>query len=452
MRLTGKTRRQLFRQNVLYYVLLLAAFALLGWAGVRYNQPFDWSAGNRNTLSEASRNVLQSMSGPLNLTVFAPTDDPTAEPARQLIARYRRYKTGIELEFVDPHANPARTRALGVSRVGEVIIEYGGKSEHLQQLTEQNFTNALQRLAVDEQRWVVVLTGHGERDPYGEDDGGLAHFTGRLAQKGFQVQTLNLLSETTIPDNTQVLVIASPRREYLPGEIELIGDYLEKGGNLLWLTEPEAGAELTPLAERLGVRKLPGVVVDAAGQILGVNRPDFVVVVNYPDNAVLPEFDEFTLLPQAAGLESSDDNPLGLEAESFLQTLARSWTETGPVEGQIEYNDGTEEQAGPIDVGLRLTRGGEAAGPGQRVAVIGDGDFLSNAYIGNGGNLKLGLKLMGWLGSGENLVAIEPVSAPDTRLNLSAGYFIAIAVVFLLLLPGAMIGIGTFIWLRRRKR
>ena len=456
MRITTKTRRQLLVQNLLYYGLLVLITALVAWLSMRYSIQGDWSANNRNTLSQVSRDAARKINGPVHITAFVADDDMTRAPVRTLIGRYQRYKPDIELEFVNPQTNPARSREMNVTGMGELIIEHGAMQERLQQLNEQTFTNALQRLARGGERWIVFLTGHGERDPYAQDNNGLSTFTERATQQGFSMQSLNLVAEQSIPDNTKVVVIAGPQRDYLPGETGIVLDYVRRGGNLLWLTEPEHASTLQPLAKELGIKRLPGVVVDSAGQIFGITRPDFVLVVNYPDKDFMRDFNEFTLFPQATGLVADAKNPLGLVPVIFLQTLARSWTETGPIEGNIEFDDNSAEVAGPIDIGIRLTRGlqqGEEPNSAtQRIAVVGDSDFMTNAYVGNGSNMLLGINLLNWLSHDDDLISIDAVSAPDTQLELNPNTVSFISVLFLLALPLILFGIGITIWLQRRKR
>ena len=42
------------------------------------------------------------------------------------------------------------------------------------------------------------------------------------------------------------------------------------------------------------------------------------------------------------------------------------------------------------------------------LAIVGDGDFLSNAYLGNAGNLELGLRLLRWLSREDRMLKIPP--------------------------------------------
>jgi hypothetical protein len=88
----------------------------------------------------------------------------------------------------------------------------------------------------------------------------------------------------------------------------------------------------------------------------------------------------------------------------------------------------------------------------QRVAIIGDADFLSNRYLGNGSNLEIGVNLLNWLSHDDQLIAISPRPAPDTRLELSPQKQIAIATFFLVLMPLGLLASGLRIWLKRRRR
>jgi ABC-type uncharacterized transport system involved in gliding motility auxiliary subunit len=461
MRLTGKTQTQLLLQNLLYYGLLFIIFVLLAWLSLRYSIQSDWSANNRNSLRETSQATLQQLPGPVAITVFIGEDELTRKAIRELVARYQRHKNDLDLVFINPETNPTRARALGVAESGELMIEYGGKTERLQHLTEQTFTSALQRLARGEERWAVFLTGHGERDPYGQANFAYSEFTRRLTDKGFQVITHTLLENASIPDNTHVLVIADTRSDYLPGEIAIIKKYLEDGGNLLWLTEPGETGSLQTIGTQLGISLLPGVIVDASTEVFGIGQPDFAIVMNYPNTPITANFSQYTLFPQAAGLNIDAQNILGLTPKIFLQTLPRSWTETGPITGTIQFDENTDEISGPITLGVLLeTDTGHAhthehdnpdSQNVQRIAVISDADFLSNAYLGNGGNLELGLNVFNWLSRDDILIDIKPVSAPDTQLTLSDTQLIVIAILFLVALPLGFIVAGISIWLKRRR-
>ena len=106
--------------------------------------------------------------------------------------------------------------------------------------------------------------------------------------------------------------------------------------------------------------------------------------------------------------------------------------------------------------GARRGRPGRGAGGvegrEQRVAVFGDGDFVSNSFIANGGNLELGMNLVNWLGADDAYINVPTSTAPDLKLNLSQTSQLAIALGFLVVLPLGLLASGITLWWRRRKR
>ena len=83
---------------------------------------------------------------------------------------------------------------------------------------------------------------------------------------------------------------------------------------------------------------------------------------------------------------------------------------------------------------------------------MGDGDFLSNTFLGNGGNLDLGLNTVNWLNHDDSLIAVGSRTAPDTTLNLSRTATAVMGFGFLFFLPLLLLGLGLTLWLKRRKR
>jgi ABC-type uncharacterized transport system involved in gliding motility auxiliary subunit len=465
MKINRKTHLEIRLQNLLFSLLFLVAVGLVAWLSTQYSAQFDWTASHRHTLSEASRKVLDLLKAPVSITAYARDNQQVREPIRDLVDRYSRYKRDLSLQFVNPDTQPEKVRQMGIQVDGELVIEYEGRSEKIQEAGETSLTNALQRLATAEERTIVFIEGHGDRSPLGKANHDLQQFADELKRKGFTIAAANLATTPLIPDNTDVLVIAGPRTNLLPGEIKLIEDYLNKGGNLWWLGDPGELHGLEPLAKQLGLRFLSGVVVDASTQLLGIDDPTFALVSDYPPHTITQGFQQMTMFPSAAALDQMEKSDF--EKEPLLATLARSWTELGPIEGKIAYDASKGERQGPLDLGYAITRPitpepsdkdvehdkSAARTPSeQRIVVVGDGDFLSNTYLGNGGNLELGINMVQWLSRGDALINIPAKIAPDRNLQLSAFASGTIAVGFLFVLPVLLIGIGAWVWFKRRSR
>jgi ABC-type uncharacterized transport system involved in gliding motility auxiliary subunit len=87
----------------------------------------------------------------------------------------------------------------------------------------------------------------------------------------------------------------------------------------------------------------------------------------------------------------------------------------------------------------------------QRVVVVGSGSFLANQFLGNGGNLDLGVNMVNWLAGDESLITIQPRATKDADLQLSRTAMTLIAFGWLIVLPLALLAVGGTLWWRRRK-
>jgi ABC-type uncharacterized transport system involved in gliding motility auxiliary subunit len=454
MRMDSRQRLQYRVQSGLFLLLFIALLAALGWLSNRYPVVFDMSANQRNSLSPESARLVAEIDQPMKVTLFATPANQSKPALEALFERYRQLQPRIEFESLNPDLHPELLRQHDIRFDGEVLLEYQGRSEKLAQIDETAVSSAIQRLLRQGERWLVFLEGHGERNPYGEANHDFSLLATELASRGYTIETLNLTQTGSIPQNTDVLVLASPKVPLLPGEIDILVEFVEAGGNLLWLADPEQAFDgLERIAERFAIEFLPGIVVDPNSQLMGLDRVDFTLVAEYPRHPVTQRLGSLSLFPQAQAIDYYGEDEW--HRQNLLQSDSRSWNETGQLRGEILNGDNDDEIQGPLDIAITLTReldkdGGEILE--QRVAIVGDADFIANSYLGNGSNLEIGANLVNWLSHDDTLIAISPRPAPDTRLELSGVQQIAVAMIFLLLLPLGLLGSGLRIWLKRRRR
>jgi ABC-type uncharacterized transport system involved in gliding motility auxiliary subunit len=459
-------------QQLVSGLLFLAVIVMLGWLSVRYNVKQDWTFNKRNTLTEASQKQLASMADPVRFIAFAYPGAPERASVQFFVEQYQRFKKDVSLEFVDPTGQPQKVKEYGISFAGEVVLEYQGRRENLRALSEQNITGALQRLSYSGEKWIVFLEGHGERAVLGgQDQAALTRFGQALKDKGLKAQPLNLVKSPSVPDNTSVLVIASPQSALLEGEIKLIDDYVKRGGNLLWLADPDHPPGLQMLADTLGIRWQNGYAVFPEYELLGTGHPGIFAALDYPPNPVTRGLAQVTLFPLVRSL-IADKPDSGWTAQPMLRSSEGAWLETGPIDGTqgVSLDAKAGDIAGPLNIGMTLTRQlpdpdakapapakeGEPPAPAptleQRVVLVGDADFLSDASLGQLGNQQLGLNIVQWLASRDAQLNIDVPKAPDTNLFLPQWSVILIGVGFVIVLPLLLIGIGVTRWVLRRRR
>lgn len=472
MKMTKGLHRSLGVQNAIFYILFFVAIGLVAFLSREFHFQSDWTYGNRNSLSDATRSLLERTTEPLKFVAYVPEDAMLQEQLRKLVAKYQRVKPDIKLEFVNPDLDPVRAKQDGIQYAGQMAIYLGERSEVVEQTTESVIANAIQRMSRGAERLVVFLEGHEERNPLSDNSNGLSQFLTSLERSGFKVQPHNLIRTQSIPQNARFLVIASPQKDLLPGEVDILKKYLEQGGNLLWLQDPGGLHGLKPLADLLGLKISEGTVLDANEQLhaaLGVSHPAVVPVVDYGKSPIAEKFTgSQSLFPFSTMVERhpvADKNALVWQTEELLTTLPNSWLETAAIDGAVTYEEENGDVLGPISIGFTLTRLLEQpeAAPTieaasakqerqQRVVVIGDSDFLINSFIGQGINLDLATNIFNWLSDDDNLLNIQVNSAPDTNFSMGETGSVVLASFFLILLPLILVLLGTLIWLRRRRR
>jgi len=438
---------------MLSLVAIIAVSVLFAILSYRYSLQVDLTHTGSHTLTTASITVLDKLPEQLAVTAYAREQTELREDIENFISKYRRVKPNVSLKFINPDDIPNEIRNLGITVNGEMLVRYQGRTEHAQKTSENDFSNALIRLVKNSERWIVFLDGHGERNPLGDANHDLGVWAQQMDHRGFTRQPLNLAEVTIIPDNTSVLVLTSPLIALLPGEVQMLLQYLDNGGNLLWLLDPGDNGHLAPIADRLGIIIEQGTVIDQSAQITGLDDPGITVITEslYGKHPALSGLKFTTYFPGSLSLKPGSNN-LWM-TRSLLTTANHTWLERGDLTSNIQFDDHIDLM-GPLVIGLSLERNivdKNDAARSQRIIVVGDGDFLSNTYVNNSGNMELGNRLVSWLSHDDNLIDI-PIAVPaDTHLTTSPIVLGIIGIFFLIILPSLFLASGIFIRWRRNR-
>jgi len=152
---------------------------------------------------------------------------------------------------------------------------------------------------------------------------------------------------------------------------------------------------------------------------------------------------------QTAGLVED----FGLDRGVVTQGELEAWV-LGRQDRDLAQLDAEGESLEPaVAIPLLDDQGRTLAGTADlAAAVVGDADFLANSYLGNGGNLQLGLALVRWLTGADALVGVSARDAPDLRFELSQPAMLALSFGALFGLPALLLATGLVIRFRRRRR
>lgn len=465
------------------WINALLAFLIVGlaaWLTFNFKTEFDWTAGNRNTLTAASQKLVAALPDPIHFYGFVYSEDVTRHQSiTHTVDLYRQFKKNVDLTFVDPSRDPQKVKQFDVNQPGQLVVEYQGRHEALDAATEPEISEALERLAHASNTTITFLTGDGERSIDGGNNDGYSSFAAQLRNKGFKVDTLNLALQPKIPATTSVLVIADPKNRMLPEQATLLTDYVKHGGSLLWIADTEHDPGLAPLAQELGVQWLPGFVVFPNYRELGMGSPGIYLSARYPHNPVTGSFDQITVFPLVRALTYGKNAAAGWQPQPMLETDAKAWSNVDENENPIVFDAAKGDVRGPLTIGLVQTReiGADTAPAGdkavakadaaakdthdakpatqkkqQRVALVGDADFLSNGNVNLLGNGALGTSIVSWLANRDAALSITIPKAPDHDLYLPGWANWLITAGYVVILPLILILFGTTRWIVRRRR
>ena len=359
-------QRRSTQENLNAFVATIALFVILGllnFLGIRYEKTIDLTENNLYTLAPQSKKLVSDLQQPLTVWVF---NDPPSQETERVLKNYQQQSEQFRFQFVDPQQNIAKVEEFGVESYGEVYIEYDDKTQFVQPvsegepISEVKLTSTIQNIQRDRVSFVYILQGHGEPSLEAVQ-GGLSQAVASLKQQGYQVQPFNFAEETNLPNlANSVLMIASPQRELLPGEIDAIANYLAEGGSLLLLLDPDSNSGLNPILEMWGIQFDDRVIVDASGQgqVLGFNVAT-ALVTRYGDHPITNPFGNgISIYPLSRPVDAIEKE--GINATPLAYTNEASWAESDTTQEQLEYNP-ERDRAGPLVISFALDREEESS-------------------------------------------------------------------------------------------
>jgi len=435
-------------------VILALVNILVSRQGVR----FDLTENQLFTLAPQSVEVVQALETPVNLVVY---DGVPNSQDRQLLESYRQAGRLFSYEFVDPRANPRRAQAAGVTQPGMTFLETDEDQQFVQnvgpqeRLSERTLTNALDQIVNERVLTVYFTTGHREF-PFDGSEPGFFEAAQALEAKGYVVSPLNLLETTEVPAEASVVLVAGPADEFLDPELEALQTYLDGGGSVMMLIDPQTQPNLASLLDDWGLVLDDRVVLDTsgAGQINNLG-PAAPLVTDYGDHPITRDFANGRSFYPLARSITVQELP-GITTVPLLQTSPQSQAETISETGELSF-DPNAPPAGPFTLGVAasrpITTGGldPETAPEARLVVIGNASFATDGLFNQQLNGDVFLNSVSWLGQqNDATLSIRPKEATNRRITMTVQQRVGLGVFSLLVLPAVGLILAVLMALRRR--
>ena len=470
---TSSANGRVFR-NGLYSTAILAAAIVLavlvnllvGAIPSKYTE-LDLSEAKMYTLSDSSRKLVQGMDQDVTIYYLCETGSEDAILTK-LLDHYAEESSHLRWEQKDPALYPTFAAQYGASdaAAGSLIVVSGDDSVVLDAADlyeydysdyyttgsanvtfggEKQITSAIYKLTAAEESHVYYTTNHGEQAP-------TSSLTEALEAQNLDLQPLDLLT-STIPDDCSLLIINAPASDFasdgLVDEISQLQAYLENGGKVLLTTSAFVDTpNLDAVMAQFGLAREPGLVVegDAGHALYGYPYSLFPDYSTTEESTALNGVNKgsHVMLSVAQGITVTETD--GVAAEPLLNTSEDSYSKA-----DLDENTSSEKGAGDVDGPFPLAVWARNDSTGAEVIWIGcpnmDNEQL---YQSVPGNLTF---LQGCAASmvGQKIL-IDTKALEAEPITVAASSAMTLGMVFVFLLPAAVLIAGAAVVLLRRRR
>lgn len=445
-----KARQTRYGAYVTVYVLVvIAILGAINYLASSHNKTYDSTANKRYTLSDQTKKIVSGLKNDLDITYFQKTTDFTR--GKDLLDRYANLSNKLHVKYVDPEKDPLAARSAGIRSFGTTVVSNGQRTQEAKLVSEDEITGALIRVMKTDQRTACFVVGSGELGTDDQDRSGISGLKTALEKTTFKTQSLSLLEKPEVPANCSVLIVAGPKRDYLPQAVDAVKKYMDAGGHGLFLIDPaidfgkgdvnSGSPALVAMLSGYGITANNDLVIDASGigQMLGFNEAS-PLVQNYERQPIVAGMGRSaTVFPLSRSLD------VKAPAEKLFATGEKSFATTN-LKPPIKIDPAKDKQ-GAFTLGAAGTVGGKG-----RLVVVGSSSWVKNEVFGipQIGNRDLALNMMNWLTADEELIGIRPKDPEDRRISMTRRQGSVLFFLLVVIIPLSMILVGTSVYLRRR--
>jgi ABC-type uncharacterized transport system involved in gliding motility auxiliary subunit len=433
---------------VLFFVAILT---IVNFLASRHSVRWDFSENQNFSLAPQTHRVIRGLPRDVKITVFTREKDPGYQSYKERLDSYKQASPKISVEFVDPERQPKLAQTYGITRSDTAIFESGTQTIRVTNPSEAELTGALIRVSKDAKKRILFLEGHGEPSLDNRERTGLSQARDILEKQGYDVGTISLLTQSDVPDNTAMLIVAGPRKPITIEELERIYAYVQNGGHLLLMVDPDIQTDFAPLLSRWGLGLGRGVLVDLQDR-LAQGDLTALLVRTFTEHEITQDINAAVLLPLSRPVTFDEQAGKDWDFVPLARTSPNSWAETD-LKGRVVSLNEKEDIKGPLPMAAALTpKTPPAEGkPRPAMVVIGNSTFATNAFVNFPGNTDFFLHSAAWLAEDREMIVIGPRDQAFRPFVPNPIQERALLYVQVMFLPALLLVSGIMVWRKRRR-
>lgn len=396
------------------------------------------------------------------------------EKTVEMIKNYSKYNSLVKVNFVDVEKTPTfksqypdeaaeigpetiiirsgdRYRLLTMSNLLDIKQDYYGSAEVVASNAEQEISSAIDFVLSDETYEVQYTTGHNET--------AISDFSSLLKTNNFPSSSVSLL-QADIDAKTRILIIAAPTRDFNEDEIKKIENYLVNGENygkhLLVFFNPGMPAlpNLESFLAEWGIAPVTGYIMNPNSMypsLLFLDYVDTALAGNLAQNGI--PLLAYNAKPISTLFESSGFTTVSTLLSTpknmyLIDKLPEEWTQKSMDEALKNGKTGQYDIAVKSEKTIDYNT--------SSIVAFGNTDMIGNGFpsgvlydsaYGNGTYI---MKLVNQLVDKEDAFSFIPRSLETASLGITPEVFNALFILFVIVIPLAVVAAGIGVWLSRR--
>lgn len=390
-------------KTLILVLLIVAIFLGINIGMQKLNlTPIDFSQEKLYTLSDESKDKVKNIDKEVHIYFIGYSEEAVD---LDLAKQYNKANEKIIVESVNATDRPDLVEKYGITTDSSgIIVTCGEKSKVLSandlvtydsnsgeriSIAEEKLTSAIITVVTDDIPKVYFLEGYGQFLL----NQNMNYLQMYLQNEITETATLNVLSTGKIPDDCDTLVITTPEKDFDDVATNSIIDYINRGGNILWLnaalSTPKDLPNVNKVLALYGVEPFTvGVIRETDNSKMLSGAPDFIMPEAQYSEITEDLYENGVIFVNATKINVNNQklSELKVTKNDILKTSESAYFRT---DFNIQANEAqTNEEKGELLLGTELEKtiseGNEETGEGAKTSkliIYGENFFISDYQL-----------------------------------------------------------------------
>ncbi len=469
----------------------------------RVNMSFDLTPNKDFAITEETKSYLASLTEKVEIcttvdeSYFQTADNKYFKQAYEVLKKYAMGTDKIDLKFIDMTVDPTyvekykeyyngsisensivlfnedakRVRVISVNDLFNIEMDYNTGSRNISSQAEKVLTSAIMYITDPDPKTAVYLDV-ASQSTTGEN------IRTMLEDDGFEILTVDPLTEE-LPMDADLIIINSPLNDFSEELVDKLYNFMENGGNygknMIYLasTFQNATPNIDAFLDEWGIKVSGGVVSDTNTQNLDPYYGGYGFAAFIGDSGVVSSGDGGETSYLGGIPEETLENPI---AVYYARPIELLFDHSGNVSVYSLLNSAETGFVYTDEMGAEYEETGKQPAIEEKeiplIALSNKYTFIDNEMVlsnllvlGTDEMLSYSLTSQTYYNNGDYFISIvNKISGKESGVSivdkdLAAATFQSsvsltrtMRIVFMVVIPAAVIIIGVAVWLRRRHR